>query len=341
VRDVIVLGGYGRVGALVAREIFETTRTRVVVAGRSVQRAEELAARHGENARAAYADARDPRTLRSLLDGAAAVVACCGADGLAALDAALELRIPYVGVSTLALDSRSSERLTERAWEAQVPLVVHAGAVPGLAGVASEWLVRRLPEIDTLRVVTTGPWLGSETARRDVRDRDQRGRTLEYRDGSWGSAHVRSLRWRFPGQQGVRTLRPARTPELERFPESHCVDNLVYLEPDAGLLERGLEWAIGLPRPSQFSLEAEAFTAADPERPALRLEITASDAPTAAAVVAVAVLRRILAGRAPPGLLTPADALNPALMLEALEKRGISIRERGPGTRSASAGQPA
>ena len=83
-----MLGGYGRLGAAVVAELTETTRARAVIAGRSIQRAEELAASFGESAIGAYADASDARTLRSILTGAALVIACSGAESLAALEVA-------------------------------------------------------------------------------------------------------------------------------------------------------------------------------------------------------------------------------------------------------------
>jgi saccharopine dehydrogenase-like NADP-dependent oxidoreductase len=97
--EIIVLGGYGRVGRHCVSELVETTRARVVVAGRSIQRAEQVASVFGERARPAYANATDPRTLQPLIPGAVAVLTCCGPSTQAVLEIAVETRVPFIGLT--------------------------------------------------------------------------------------------------------------------------------------------------------------------------------------------------------------------------------------------------
>ena len=166
--EVIVLGGYGTVGSACVRELIETTRASVLVAGRSVQRAEEAALAAGKQVRGIYANATDPRTMRALLPGAAAIVCCTGSGTPDALALALEHRIPFVDLEPIALKPEIARELGERAWKAQIPVVLGAGAVPGLPGVLAEYLVRRLTECDWIHVASTGPWRGSTAADRDI-----------------------------------------------------------------------------------------------------------------------------------------------------------------------------
>lgn len=319
------MGGYGRLGSLVVRELVETTTVDVVVAGRSIQRADELALSCGERVGGAYADAADGRTLRALVPGASAVVACCGDDALAVLETALEARVPFLSPGAAPLEPRTERSVRERAWSARLPVVMHAGAVPGLPAVLCEWLVRRIPDIDLLRVASTGPWLGTETARRDVaRARAGARRRLEYRERIWTRAPARSVRWEFPGL-GERSLRPSLTPDLAAFPEGHRVESLCALEPDPGWLERGLERALRLPTRSDFAASAEAYAAAAVGRPTLRIGVAGADVTQAAAAVLGALVRAVLARRAPAGLSTPRDAVNPSVLLDALEKRRVRV----------------
>ena len=120
--EVIVLGGYGRVGSLCVRELLETTSARVVVAGRNAQRAESVALGFGERASGAYIDARDPRTFADQLESADLVVCCSGGEPIAALDAALETRTPFLCLSSFWLDPRATRNIAERAWQAQAPM---------------------------------------------------------------------------------------------------------------------------------------------------------------------------------------------------------------------------
>jgi hypothetical protein len=323
-RDVVVLGGYGRLGSLVVRELVETTPARVVAAGRSIQHAEQVASRHGERAKGAYADASDARTLRKVMLDAAAVIDCTGGERPHAIDVALELRVPWIGVGTSLYEPRSRARIAERAWQAQLPVVIHAGAVPGLGGVLCELLVRRRPDVESLCVASTGPWLGTETARRDVLHlRDQRPDATTFRERTWSRPPRGTRTWRFPDPIGERALRPAFEPDLALFPESNCVRSFEYLEPAPGLLERGFERVLGIEPPGGFALEAIAAPCAGSGAPTARISLVAADAPSVAAPLAAAIARAILARRTALGLTTPREAIGPGVLLAALEKRGL------------------
>ncbi len=324
-RDVVVLGGYGSLGSRVVRELVETTQARIAVAGRSIQHAEGLAASFGERARGVYLDAADPRILRKVLLDAALVIDCAdGPDG-SVLDAALDLRVPYLGAATRAWDPRGLARAAERAWQAQLPAIVHAGALPGLSGVVCDLLVRRCPDIESLRVACTGAWQETETARRAVARARFGAAAAEFHNRVWGRPRQRTWRWSFPEPVGVRSLRPLAALDLAGFPEAHCVRSFVYLEPAPGLLERGLERVLRVAPPSGFALEAVARPRGAAAGAEQRVIVEAVD-PLAAATAVVGVLARaILARRAPVGLSTPREAQNPAALLDAIQKRGVCV----------------
>ncbi len=323
-RDVVVLGGYGRLGSLVVRELAETAAARISVAGRSIQNAEQVASAYGDRAKGVYADASDQRTLRKVLLDAAAVIDCTGGERPHAIDIALELRVPWIGAGTSLYDPRSLARISERAWQTQLPVVFHAGAVPGLGGVLCELLVRRCPDVEDLCVASTGPWLGTEAARRDVASvRTRQPSAISFRDRAWTRPARGTRTWRFPDPTGERALRAAFEADLAGFPESNCVRSFEYLEPAPGLLERGLERVLGIEPPGGFALEAIATPRAGSSAQSARLALVAADAASVAAAVAVALARAILARRTALGLTTPREALGPKLLLAALEKRGL------------------
>jgi NAD(P)-dependent dehydrogenase (short-subunit alcohol dehydrogenase family) len=320
---VLVVGGYGVVGLACVQELADTTEVRIALAGRSVQRAEQAAMAFGENVQGIYADASDARTLRSLLPGAAVLVCCSGSEELPAVDAALECRVPFVGLSPVLLDAGVAANLGERAWAAQVPLVVGAGAVPGIPGVLAEYLVRRLPEIDRLCIATTGPWRGTETARKALTKARPESRTV-LRLSPPGVRGPVPRRWRFPEPVGTWPVAPVPAIELDGFADSHCVDTLEYLEPQTGPLARTALRVFGRrAEPAGFASVAQAH--ASDEREA-RIEVEGSSVVAAAAAAVGILVRALLAGRVPAGLFRQGDALNPSVFLEELEKRELRVR---------------
>lgn len=324
-RPIVVLGGYGRVGRHCVLELAARTRAPLRIAGRNAQRAESLALSVGERASASYTDASDPRILARTVEGAAAVVACCGGDSLGLLQVALELRTPVVSLSPVPLDPRHRSHVAERAWQAQVPIVLHAGALPGLPGVLAESLVRRVPSIHGLRIASTGPFVGSETAARDQRTQ-RMGLAGEARRGR----RLPEL-WRFSDPVGRRAVASATSADLVGFAESHLVQELVYLEPREGALARAMARVVARSAGAGFAVGARAFLAASDSDPAAEVEVSAPDILALAAAFAVAVTAAVLEGKIAPGLSTAREALSPTALLVELEKRGARIHGAGRG----------
>jgi hypothetical protein len=297
------------------------TRAPLRIAGRNAQRAQSLALSVGERASASYSDAQDARVLARTLEGAAAVVACCGGDLLAPLQCALELRVPFVGLSPVPLEPRNRSHLAELAWKAQVPVVLHAGALPGVPGLLAESLVRRVSSIRSLRIASTGPFIATETARRDQRALRM---TLS------GSEPRRARRlpelWRFSDPVGRRAVSSAPCADLAGFAEMHCVEELAYLEPPEGALARVVARVVARAPQAGFAVAARAYTAADRSEPAAEIEVSTPDILALAAALVGALTAALLEGRVPAGLSNAREALSPAVVLGELEKRGARIR---------------
>jgi NAD(P)-dependent dehydrogenase (short-subunit alcohol dehydrogenase family) len=321
VADVLVVGGYGRVGAACVRELLATTDVGVVVAGRNAQRAQSAVMSLGERATPLYLDASDARTLSHPLEDAAAIVLACGGAPHAALELALRVRVPVVCLAPLRLDAHAAELLAARAWDAQVALILGAGAVPGLAGVAAEWLLRQFAELEEIVIACSGPWSATQSARRDLAALRVGAPASERRfAGLW------PRQWAFPAPVGRRLVRAAEAMDLERFSEQHCVRRVTWLERDERPAARLAERLLQRPAQPGFALLAQAFVQARSARPDATLVFEAPDVPAAAAAACGALVRTLLAGGVPAGVLQPREVLNPASFVDALSKRGVRVR---------------
>jgi hypothetical protein len=260
--------------------------------------------------------------MRSLVQSASALVCCTGTGALEALALALEARVPFVGVTPIPLAASAAADLGERAWAAQVPIVLGAGAVPGIPGVLAEYLVRRLPEIAQLRVVTTGAWRGTDTARESV-EAARRDRPAISGSVSGGSSSA-PRRWSFPDPVGSWPVRPAYTADLEGFAEAHLVGSVAYLEVEPGPLARtALRLLRRDPEPHSFVAAAQAL---GPGNNRVWVEIAAPDVIQAAATAVGVVVAGLVARKIPAGLLPQREALNPNVFLEELQKRGLQVQ---------------
>jgi saccharopine dehydrogenase (NAD+, L-lysine forming) len=69
--DILITGGYGTVGRRVAADLAPNYPDRLVVAGRSAEKAEQLAAELGHGMRGRRIDVGDPASVEAALGGGA------------------------------------------------------------------------------------------------------------------------------------------------------------------------------------------------------------------------------------------------------------------------------
>jgi saccharopine dehydrogenase-like NADP-dependent oxidoreductase len=74
--DILITGGYGTVGRRVAADLAPDYPDRVVVAGRSAEKAARLAAELGHGVRGRRVDVGDPDSVEAALDGVGVVMSC-------------------------------------------------------------------------------------------------------------------------------------------------------------------------------------------------------------------------------------------------------------------------
>jgi NAD(P)-dependent dehydrogenase (short-subunit alcohol dehydrogenase family) len=142
---VVVVGGYGAVGRVVARTLAETFHARVVVAGRDARRAEELARTGGGMLTAQACDVSRTEDVDRVLAGAAAVVMCVERANEALATACFERGIHYVDISASVAVLEAVERLDPLAKSNGAAAVLSVGLAPGLTNVLARHCVDRLP----------------------------------------------------------------------------------------------------------------------------------------------------------------------------------------------------
>lgn len=132
---IVVIGGYGNAGRPIVELLLKHTDRPVVVAGRSLTRAEALVALLADpRVTAAQADATDPASLATLLGGAEALVVAAGTSAAwrVTAEAALEARCHQFDIQIGSAKNAGLRGLDGRAREAGVCLVTDCGFHPGV-----------------------------------------------------------------------------------------------------------------------------------------------------------------------------------------------------------------
>lgn len=142
---ILIVGGYGVVGRRIAADLAPDYRDRVVVAGRHLDRAKDIAAAIGHGARGREIDVNVPSSVAAALDDVAVVVSCVDQPGRNLLNAAIERGLRYTDITPHLTElgrGIAYERIDAAAKKSGACVVLGTGIVPGIANV----IVRAIAE---------------------------------------------------------------------------------------------------------------------------------------------------------------------------------------------------
>ena len=253
---ILILGGSGRAGVLLAEGLLRETSAGLIIAGRNLDKAEAVATRlreafPGKSVAARAVDASDPRSLQEAFQNIRLVLVASTttAHTLAVARAALEggadyLDIQYGRKKLEILRSLEGEMLRRRRC-----FITEAGFHPGLSAALVRYAASSLDRIDKARLAgvvgfrAEGPMPGSMIELVDsFRDYDPR----VYRDGRWqkdnASGWLKSTTVEFGHPFGTRRCSPMLFEELRDLPT--LIPSLKELRFDIAGFSPVIDWAV-------------------------------------------------------------------------------------------------
>jgi saccharopine dehydrogenase (NAD+, L-lysine forming) len=150
--NILVAGGYGVVGRLVCRELARRG-VRVVVAGRKLDRATEVARNVGGLAVARELDLDRHETFRDALEEVTTIVDCIGDSERTLLELAIARGLAYTTIApyTLSLGAELSI-FDAAARQSRSRIIFGAGISPGISSVMAARCAERLGGLDSIEL---------------------------------------------------------------------------------------------------------------------------------------------------------------------------------------------
>jgi saccharopine dehydrogenase-like NADP-dependent oxidoreductase len=374
-KTILILGGYGNTGTLLARWLLRETDARLVLAGRDLSKAERLASElkqanpaQASRVIARRADASDPASLAAALQGvdlllvASSTVQYTREVAAAALDA----RIDYLDIQYSTYKVSILNSLRDEIETAGLCFITDGGFHPGLPAALVRYAAASFDALESAIVgsVIKIDWrslnLPDETAMELVQElKDYQ--ALVFRQGVWQKAGwldtwaYRSLDFGSPF--GKQYCAPMFLEEMRSLPQSFptlvetgfyvggfnwFVDWLVLplamvglrllgdrgLKPTARLMRWGLQTFSKPPYGTLLKLEARGVWDSQPA--AFSLTLSHDDGYQFTAIPVVATLLQYLDGSIrQAGLFTQANLVEPARLIDDMQRMGVSVREAG------------
>jgi len=356
---ILVLGGYGNTGWLIAGLLLKHTAESILLAGRRIEKAEQAVKElgGGTRIRAVYADAADAASLRAAMQGASMIVIASSTSehtetvARAAMEAGLDSLDIEVSLSKL----ETLKRMRDEIEASGRCFVTDAGFHPGIPAALIRYAATRIEHLTkaTVKSVIKLDWAHyefSDSTRREIAEEFRNYKTLHFRNGQWEKAGFFEYgETDFGDPFGKQYEVPMFLEELRPLPKqipslrdmgfyvggfNWFSDTIVLplgyaavsLFHDRALpaVGKALEWSLKAfskpPYGTALLLEASG-AGAD-----LRLKVSHADGYFLTAASVVACIIQLLAGTIrKPGLHCEGNLVDPRLLLEQLQTMGISV----------------
>ncbi len=234
-KRVLILGGYGNTGKAIARLLLQESNANLVIAGRSLERAEGFCrelqlAFEDERVSSARLDAADLPGMRQAFSEADFVIVASSTTKFAHLvvQAALEARIGYLDLQISPQKISFLKAIQSSIQQAGSCLITDGGFHPGLPAYLVRYAALYFDQLETARVgsVIKEDWKNLEISDSTAYELVEMMNDFEmsvYRDGHWKRANLLSisdyLRMDFGPQFGVQTCAPMMLEEMRVLPE--------------------------------------------------------------------------------------------------------------------------
>lgn len=148
--DILIVGGYGIVGQRIAADLVPDYPNRIVVAGRSVGHATQLAAVLGHGTRGRQIDVDAPASIEAAFDGVGLVVSCIDQREPHLLHAAIAHGLAYTDITPHLMQRRPTEAMKIDATRSGARILLGAGLAPGISSMFARVGADRVGDVDRI-----------------------------------------------------------------------------------------------------------------------------------------------------------------------------------------------
>ena len=150
----LVLGGYGAMGKIIVKDLFKTTNDEIIIAGRDLKEARNLAKSYkSKRVNAAYADVKDQESMIKIFRGSNVVIHAVHHEfNLNVMKACLKSRTHYIDLGGLYHYTKKQLKLNKQFKKANLIAVLGIGASPGITNVLARYALRFLDKIENIEI---------------------------------------------------------------------------------------------------------------------------------------------------------------------------------------------
>ena len=148
--DILIVGGYGAVGVQIAAELAPDYAGLVIVAGRHLEKAEQIAAEIGFGVRGRQIDVDDPVSIEAALKNVAVIVSCIDQREPHLFQAAIAHGLAYTDITPHLMTRRPTAAMKSKATATGARIILGAGLAPGISSMFARLGADRVAAVDSV-----------------------------------------------------------------------------------------------------------------------------------------------------------------------------------------------
>ncbi len=148
---ILIIGGYGAVGTIIASHLSRRYPNKVIIAGRSIEKAQETALKLEHGVSSMYIDVAQPNSF-GFSNEVKLVIMCLDIVNTAIVDYCIAHGIQYLDITANYDVMQTIESLHTKAVNNNVGLFLSVGLAPGLSNLLARYLSSQMKEMDTLDI---------------------------------------------------------------------------------------------------------------------------------------------------------------------------------------------
>jgi len=221
--DILIVGGYETVGQRIAADLAPDAPGRIVVAGRSGERATAFAAVLGHGSRGRPIDVDDSVSIEAALDGVSLVVSCIDQREPHLLRAAIAHGLGYTDITPHLMQRQPTEAMKHDTTRSGARILLGAGLAPGISSMFARLGADRVGAVERVKsnVLLSVSDVFGPASRSYIMEEIALPYTAQI-DGRWQVAHAfsRAAHVIFPPPLGRRTAFLFPFSDQASFPET-------------------------------------------------------------------------------------------------------------------------
>ena len=146
-KRILIIGGYGNVGRIIASELAKRFPGQVIVAGRDYQKAKDFSLELGQQVIPMAFDVSHISANEKLLDDVGIVMMCLDLESIEFVRLCIQRGIHYIDISASYSILSQIEMLNKEAEVARATVVLSVGLAPGLTNLLTKHCQSKVPDM--------------------------------------------------------------------------------------------------------------------------------------------------------------------------------------------------